>query len=208
MATNQLQQTSITVFGVVLAGGQSHRMGMDKAILKIGTENFLQRSRKVLLEAGSQHVVLSGCRRDQWQDHVVLDLYAKAGPVSGIVSVVTWITSHFSMPLEVLIVPIDMSLLKPDVLNHLLINSQFFDGCIIAQNMLPLVLCSTPRVVSHCRTVMLRLKNGLSCSIKNFIKPLHINQLPTSSSLTSMLKNINTIQEWKNFEKNDAREVN
>jgi molybdenum cofactor cytidylyltransferase len=46
------------IVGIVLAGGQSQRMGRPKATLKAGDETFLERAVRVLKEGGCRDVVV------------------------------------------------------------------------------------------------------------------------------------------------------
>lgn len=73
--------------GAVLAGGQSRRMGRDKALLQMGGELLWQRQARVLKEAGASGLLI--VRRP---DQAVLDpkvghlrdSYVDVGPIAGI----------------------------------------------------------------------------------------------------------------------------
>lgn len=51
---------AVRIAGVVLAGGQSRRMGRDKAMLEIGGKTLLDRARALLASAGCGSVRVSG----------------------------------------------------------------------------------------------------------------------------------------------------
>lgn len=78
------------VWGLVLAGGRSRRMGSDKALLEKGGKTQLQRSVE-LLDRHLERVFVSA-RPDQADDHErgrypqVIDRYDDLGPVAGILS--------------------------------------------------------------------------------------------------------------------------
>lgn len=78
------------VWGLVLAGGRSRRMGSDKALLEKGGKTQLQRSVE-LLDRHLERVFVS-TRPDQADDHErgrypqVIDRYDDLGPVAGILS--------------------------------------------------------------------------------------------------------------------------
>lgn len=79
-----------TVYGLVLTGGKSRRMGSDKAALLTGGETQLERAVRVI----SPHVAEAfvSARGDQADDPVrapfpqIIDRYDDLGPVAGILS--------------------------------------------------------------------------------------------------------------------------
>lgn len=75
--------------GVVLTGGQSRRMGRDKALMDVAGEALCVRTARVLQEAGALDVVAIGGNGDaigalglEWH----ADLYPGDGPVGGIIT--------------------------------------------------------------------------------------------------------------------------
>lgn len=73
--------------GAVLAGGESRRMGRDKAALRIGRETLARRQVRVLREAGAAPVLVAR-RRDQpvvvRGVRYVRDEVENAGPMAGL----------------------------------------------------------------------------------------------------------------------------
>jgi len=84
-----------SIAAVVLAGGQSHRMGADKAGLAIGGQSFLEKIAAELAGFGEVFVSvaaagaprLSGCRN-------VADVYKDCGPLSGLYSALSVIETE------------------------------------------------------------------------------------------------------------------
>jgi molybdopterin-guanine dinucleotide biosynthesis protein A len=74
------------MLGVVLAGGESRRMGRDKALVEIGGVPLWERQVGVLRGAGASRVVIT---RRPGQDAVghddcLLDIFPGSGPLAGI----------------------------------------------------------------------------------------------------------------------------
>ncbi len=76
--------------GALLAGGQSRRMGLDKADMLVGGESLWQRQIAILRKTGVDEVIVSGPDRPDWRDAglvVVEDERPACGPLGGLVSV-------------------------------------------------------------------------------------------------------------------------
>lgn len=77
-----------TFSAVLLAGGQSRRMGRDKALLSVpGSENLLwQRQLRVLEELKPEEIFWSGVARPDLPGHLhlIADEIENAGPLAGI----------------------------------------------------------------------------------------------------------------------------
>lgn len=103
-----MQSSPEPVWGLVLAGGKSRRMGRDKALLLRDGSTQLQRAVELL----GRHVdrVFVSTRADQQSDPErrrfpqIVDRYADVGPVAGILSAleahpdVTWLVVACDLP--------------------------------------------------------------------------------------------------------------
>ena len=79
--------TPITLTAVLLAGGQSRRMGTDKATLLFAGEPLWARQLRVLRELGPESLFVSARARPAWcpaEVEVVLDEGPARGPLSGV----------------------------------------------------------------------------------------------------------------------------
>ncbi len=117
--------------GLVLSGGKSSRMGKDKSALKVGKGTMLEHSIDMLNAVNLDKVVVSGA------DFDIPDLMPNKGPVGGIYSAV----QHLSLSpgVIILVIPNDMPLLRPDLL-QLLIQHSFIHHSIFTYNIHPLPL--------------------------------------------------------------------
>lgn len=193
--------------GVVLAGGLSSRMGMNKASLQRNDMNMLNYSKQLLTGSGLSNIVISGepsCATSQ--DILVADKYKAAGPMGGIASVI-----EQYKPSALLILPVDLPLITSADLQKLIQIGELSQlACFYHDNFLPLYL----PVNAHCEnflnsaflqhsqnksstTSASKTKNGPS------IRAL-LNQIP-HKALTigspSHLLNTNTPDEWAMAEK-------
>jgi len=88
----------ITLTALLLAGGQSRRMGMDKATLLIAGEPLWARQLRVLRELNPEALAVSARTRPEWcspELAVVLDNEPSRGPLSGLAAALGGLqTSH------------------------------------------------------------------------------------------------------------------
>ena len=195
--TNNAQPTRI---GVILAGGQSRRMGQDKAMLSHQGVSLLAHMTKLLQEADCQVVVLSGHPRAGFVGKVVPDEMVDAGPVSGIVSSFRYLMSHYPMGTQCLVVPVDMPKLSSKLLNNLVYNAQDADCALFDRYPLPFCLNLT-QALKNClqHPAVLDIRNQRSPSIRAFLSPLKMTLLEPNFEQLEELVNLNTPEEWNNL---------
>ncbi len=103
--------------GFVLAGGQSSRMGQDKALVEFAGQPLVVRAIGVLREAGLVAAIAGARSSLAAFAPVVEDLRSLAGqgPLSGICSAMTSITARYAVFL-----PVDLPLLPSSLISYLL----------------------------------------------------------------------------------------
>lgn len=124
--------------GVILAGGNSSRMGTDKSLLT------LPNSRVSLLEHCQRqlafvcnNIFISGSQHDQG----IADVIPNCGPLSGIHGAITHFEMHNSNISELLVIAVDMPDLCAEDFDHLLkMGRKNRCLCIFEQCFLPLYL--------------------------------------------------------------------
>lgn len=127
--------------GIVLCGGQSLRMGRDKASLPFGDETLLTRAVRLVTSAVDDVVVVA--RKDQVTPEgltVVRDPVDDQGPLAGLVTGL-----HASRGDLVFITACDMPLLKPAVIVRLLERIGDADVCVPVMNQHTMTLCAVYR---------------------------------------------------------------
>ncbi len=108
------------ITGLVLAGGQSKRMGEDKAFLIYNKKTFLRNILEALDKYCSQIVIVINKDKELYKDEIknlsseirfVKDKYPYAGPLNGILSSLESIKNKL-----VYITPCDTPLLNPEII--------------------------------------------------------------------------------------------
>lgn len=180
----------VTVF--ILCGGQSRRMGTDKASLIFQGKSFIQGLASRLSAAG-QVVFSANDRARQTEGYpVVCDELQGCGPLGGIVSGLRVCKTPLAffcacdMPLlDTAMVDALQAALRPES-----------DGII--------PIDSTGRIHPLCAlfrvTVLDAAQQHLQCGdyrLQNLLQQIHIQQLQVSAALEMQLKNINVPEEYE-----------
>lgn len=185
---------------MILAGGQSSRMGKDKANLSFHGKTFQEHAISLLNETCQAfslrnfEVVVSGQRG-------IADKFPMSGPLGGIHAVLsdrlTQEKGHI-----LLVVPVDMPLLKASSLVRLLEVWEL--GGSAAYEITPL-----PCVVECSRDVLLLaeelLKREKIPSLKTFLDHLNCTYLSHSADLSRQFSNCNTPDEYSDFLSSEER---
>ncbi|WP_440874591.1 molybdenum cofactor guanylyltransferase [Thalassotalea sp. PLHSN55] len=186
---NRSQQDCL---GIVLAGGQSSRMGQDKSQLMRNQENMLNFSQQLLVDAGIAQTVISGSQHQN--DNAIADVIEQAGPLGGIYSVMQ---KH--QPKAVLILPIDLPLMTSQALKQLKLTGELSQkACFYQDNFLPLYLPNNGLLELFFQQAFPQSGQGFSGkgpSIKGLLKQLPHQTLTASNQQT--LFNTNTPEQWQ-----------
>lgn len=141
--------SAFDLYGLVLSGGQSRRMGIDKASLRLGDKTLLEIAQDTLTACGCSEVRVSS----NHLDGAIQDEYELFGPVAGIhAGLSSYCNDNKTGHLVVL--PIDMPLLQAKTLNHLSTKSAQYDLVRFADYQLPLVI-SLNKTSLDCLAVLL-----------------------------------------------------
>lgn len=209
--THPAQDGAQPVYGLLLCGGRSSRMGQDKALLQHGgdrllargehprdhSERMLDRGLRLLHEAGCQQVWAAGdytgvpCLPDAacWQGR---------GPLAGLASAVTY-APHAGW----LVIPVDMPGLDSALLRRFLqLARQYPHGAAMQHSQFPLFLAH-PAALDILQT-LLATPDARAASIGALLKALALPSLPPALLLSgdqpsNALCNTNTPAEWQAF---------
>lgn len=171
--------------GVVLAGGQSRRMGTDKALLPLDGRPLLDRMCEVLRQAGAARVLVSG-DRPGWQGHP--DGAPGLGPLGG---VATMLDTHAGARL--LFVAVDMPRLDTTLLSALLHGAGDSSAAHFEDHPLPLLLRATPGVRGTARAL---LDGPGPRSLRRLAAELGARPVALPADAAPLLFNANTPADW------------
>ena len=130
MSNHKQFSNAPSCLGIVLAGGLSSRMGTDKAKLVRNNKDMVSFSQQLLEKVGIKQSIVSG------NQYEVNDIVANAGPLGGIFSVL-----QTFQPKSILVLPVDLPLMTPDLLNTLKVAGELSQkACFYQNHYLPLYL--------------------------------------------------------------------
>jgi len=182
------------VMGVILAGGQSSRMGLDKATLPIAGTTLLEYMRTKLLQAGINEIVI--CRN---APGYLNDDIPQLGPLGALYTL-----SQRYPGRRALIIPVDMPLLS-------VVNLQQFQAAAtdlkesdanlpatLGQQIFPLYLPFTPAVIEALKQ---RARHPDDLSIAAFLRETAGRRLSNfaHSINDDEFLNANTPEQWQSI---------
>ncbi|GAB57929.1 MAG: molybdenum cofactor guanylyltransferase [Pseudomonadota bacterium] len=164
---------------LILAGGQSSRMGQDKALLQLNGQSLLAHMQQVALDSGAVEVLVS-----RNLPGFIADNTPQQGPLAGILAALQHCSSS-----QLLVLPIDTPLLTVTSVQRLL---QHANGaaCYFSDNPLPCVLPVTPALSP---LISAQLRTGQR-SVHALLKLLKAKSLAAPNT---ELLNTNTPADWR-----------
>ncbi|AFS37092.1 molybdenum cofactor guanylyltransferase [Alteromonas macleodii] len=134
-----MSKVNTTLIGLALAGGQSRRMGQDKALMRYQGRTLIDNASLLLQSASCDKVLISrnapGFLNDKIED---------AGPLSGVHAVLDALSqpdNHNGNPCELLVLPVDMPQMTPELLRILVSRGREAEkACYVEKRFLPFYL--------------------------------------------------------------------
>ena len=162
------------IAGIVLAGGRSSRMGVDKAMLDYKGRTMLDHMRAVLLAAGIKDVFISGSYENY---PCIADNGTFSGPARAISHVMQYLHEYKGF----LFVPVDMPFLDESALRALLSRSS---GGYYRHSPLPVFIPKMNRI-------------SKAVSVQSLLDDLDIDPIEIPADRVAILINTNTPEDWK-----------
>ncbi len=182
----------------VLAGGRSSRMGKCKASLRFNGMSLLDHMLQLLSELEPTSVLLSGSIEGY---DCVDDYFKELGPVSGVFSLMqsSWIC--YQRPFRLLVCAVDQILLEREQLQALesfdLLSSSLLH---YASHPLPFIATVDQALICRTKRELTQASGGKGPSLSDFFSWSDSHPiLPSNPALDSMLKGVNTQEDWQQF---------
>ncbi len=186
--------------GVILAGGQSRRMGRDKAFLKFQGKRMIDLAVEKMTRI-FPHVVISANHQKygEWGLELVFDKVPGKGPAGGILSVMEKYPEK-----DLVVLGCDLPFVPDDLLYFLMDMKKDYDCVIPQENKKLHPLCA---IYGHsCLPVFRKNLAQNKLKIQKILDELNTLVLPVNEDLPfyspHILANINTPEElkkWKNY---------
>ncbi|MFZ8200166.1 molybdenum cofactor guanylyltransferase [Alteromonas portus] len=134
-----MSKVNTKLIGLVLAGGQSRRMGQDKALMRYKGRTLIDTACLLLQAAGCEEVLIS-----RNEPGFLNDIIEDAGPLSGVHAVLDALSKsviHNGNRCELLVLPVDMPQMTPELLAMLVSLGRKSEGaCYVEHRFLPFYL--------------------------------------------------------------------
>ncbi|MFP5382978.1 MAG: molybdenum cofactor guanylyltransferase [Gammaproteobacteria bacterium] len=189
---NELMQR---VTAILLTGGASSRMGTDKAMLDWHGRPLWRYVQDVLARAGCRQVLVSGTPADLIDgESATPDVTPGLGPLAGIASVIGAQGDALSKD-WLLVVPVDLPQLSPEVLRWLCVQGFDAPGAHYAGHALPGLFRNTIGFRQALGTA-LRAAEGRERSATALHAAVGSQAIALPPALAPALTNTNTPHEW------------
>lgn len=194
---------NVKIAGIVLAGGQSLRMGQDKAMLTIDQHTLLVRAFNLLKQVGLSDCFVSG---DYPDFPCITDKHSGLGPLAGIAAC----TEHLFYDYNALfIMPVDMPLLAAqDCITLIEAYSQRLSqqasspqslpqiaGVYYQEAIFPLILTLNKPLCDYLSDII-QTPHKKHRSLYRLFETLSVQGIPTNANNIQRFENTNTPEQW------------
>ena len=192
-----IDKTNIT--GIVLAGGQSSRMGSDKGLLKINDKTFFERVADAIKPLVNDIMIVgNNSDYDQFGYERVEDFIKDSGPLAGLYSGLKHSKTEYNLVLSC-----DVPMIITAVLEKLIVDDyKQFDVVQIQsqQKTMPLIALYK----KHCEHTCLELLEHDERRLRAAVSQFKVKTILIAPELDAFVRNVNTKEDLKEI--NDAIE--
>ena len=186
-----------SVSGFVLAGGNSSRMGQDKAFLLLGGSTLLMRALQLATTATGSAQIVGSAEKFGAFGPVVEDVHPGQGPLAGIHAALAGTRTDLN-----LIMAVDMPFLKPELLSYLVAEARRTTAMVVVPaaggGLQP--LCAVyRRAFAEVAERSLRAGENKIDRLFSEVETRAIEQeeLERNGFSERMFRNLNTEQDWQ-----------
>ncbi|WP_240008378.1 molybdenum cofactor guanylyltransferase [Pseudaquidulcibacter saccharophilus] len=178
------------IVAIILAGGNSSRMGKNKALLPYNGKRLVDHIANQLILSGIKNIIISGSVEGY---ECIPDIIKNGGPLVGIATVISKIYGDYD---SFLILPVDLPLLNSDVINQLINNNNNCDVICFKSNPLPFKINKSSALLAKLNSSNF-IDNSSKQSVKSFLSKFNTQILELSDRNINALTNTNTPNEWE-----------
>lgn len=178
------------IVAIILAGGNSSRMGENKATLPYNGLRLIDHIANQLILSGIKDIIISG----NIEGYICIpDFIKNGGPLVGIATVISKIYNDYD---SFIVLPVDLPLLNPDLIIQLLNNNNNCDAICFKSNPLPFIINKSSRLLNELNNSNF-IEIFSKQSIKSFLSKFNTKILELSIKSIRALTNTNTPNEWE-----------
>jgi len=180
----------VKVAGIVLAGGLSSRMGVDKAQLLLEKQTLLSRNVSLLSALSLSDIFVSGLYNGF---QCIEDINPSLGPLGGIHACVDRLYNDYD---ALFVIPVDMPLLGADECSYLMQQfAKYPQGTFYEQSTFPMLLPLTVQLQNYLLEALASPHNKQR-SLYRLLKTLKLQPISYQISESFRFQNSNTPEQW------------
>jgi molybdopterin-guanine dinucleotide biosynthesis protein A len=186
------------LYSLLLAGGNSSRMGEDKRQLKHEGKTLLERALALLEVTGADKILISGDVRGY---DCINDMVPGCGPLGGLHAALHFIQEQGSLDeSHLLVIPVDMPLLQANSLAQLVEGIGDADSCRFGNEVFPCIFRASSELLEHLDELLAEsARLGGKRSMKALLELDNAVSLDAASVPSSTFLNLNNPQDWKAY---------
>jgi molybdopterin-guanine dinucleotide biosynthesis protein A len=186
------------IYSLLLAGGNSSRMGQDKRQLKHEGKTLLEKALKLLEMSDADEILISG---DVQGHECIQDMVPGCGPLGGLHAALHFMQEQGVLDEALLLViPVDMPLLQVDTLTRLVDGIGNGDSCRYEKEVFPCVFKASSMLLEHLDDLLAdSTELGGMRSMKALLEFGNPVTLEAASVPSSTFLNLNNPQDWQAY---------
>ncbi len=177
--------------GIILAGGKSSRMGVNKALLEYEGARLIDYVAHELIKSDIKDIFISGQISGF---NCIADPFANGGPMVGILTSIKAIHDQFN---NFLVIPVDMPLINANIIRALINMPQGKEVAFFENFHLPFFMVKNPKLDEIIANEDMT-QNYKDKSVKAFLSGFDSFKIATNPNIELALLNANTPLDWKN----------
>jgi len=166
------------VTGIILAGGKSSRMGMDKGLLELGGRKLVEIAVTTLTHVCSEIIISANSPvYQQFGYPVVSDVHKDIGPMGGLYSALSASKTHLNIALSV-----DLPFVSKELLGYLLGQAEGYEAVVpVSATGFYEPLCAV-----YDRSLLPAFEKCIEnreYKLQHFLEKVHVNKILISNNL-------------------------